>query len=215
MKGKTKAMTERVSIPAPNFETVSMKIIGVAPLVICKFSEKAKNEIMDKQAQGSRGEKGTKREAKDFDALYEAAKHVAREGWCGIPAPAFRNAMISACRTVGFQMTRAKLGVFVEPDGFDNTEGTPLVKITKGKPHRHDAHVRLESGVADIRTRPMWDEWEATVRIRYDADMFAKEDIAHLMSRVGMQVGIGEGRPDSKKSTGQGWGLFRIAGEKE
>jgi len=27
---------------------------------------------------------------------------------------------------------------------------------------------------------------------------------------VGLQVGIGEGRPDSKNSAGMGWGMFTI-----
>lgn len=35
-------------------------------------------------------------------------------------------------------------------------------------------------------------------------------DVANLMNRVGAQVGIGEGRPDSKNSAGMGWGLFSI-----
>ena len=51
------------------------------------------------------------------------------------------------------------------------------------------------------------------VRIRYDADMFAQEDIYNLMMRVGQQVGIGEGRPDSKNSAGMGWGLFDLDAE--
>jgi hypothetical protein len=42
-------------------------------------------------------------------------------------------------------------------------------------------------------------------------DQFTPEDVANLMARVGMQVGIGEGRPDSKNSAGMGWGLFKIA----
>jgi len=33
-----------------------------------------------------------------------------------------------------------------------------------------------------------------------------------LLARVGMQVGIGEGRPDSKNSAGMGWGLFEVVG---
>jgi hypothetical protein len=35
------------------------------------------------------------------------------------------------------------------------------------------------------------------------------------MARVGLQVGIGEGRPDSKNSAGMGWGLFTIEEAKE
>jgi hypothetical protein len=32
---------------------------------------------------------------------------------------------------------------------------------------------------------------------------------------VGRQVGIGEGRPDSRNSCGMGWGLFEIVNRKE
>jgi len=40
--------------------------------------------------------------------------------------------------------------------------------------------------------------------------MLTEEDVVNLIARVGMQVGIGEGRPDSKASAGLGFGLFEI-----
>jgi hypothetical protein len=46
--------------------------------------------------------------------------------------------------------------------------------------------------------------------VRFDADQFTLRDIANLLLRAGMQVGVGEGRPDSKKSCGMGWGTFEI-----
>jgi hypothetical protein len=36
-------------------------------------------------------------------------------------------------------------------------------------------------------------------------------DVTNLMQRVGQQVGIGEGRNDSKMSAGMGWGCFTLA----
>jgi hypothetical protein len=48
------------------------------------------------------------------------------------------------------------------------------------------------------------------LRIRYDAGMFTSDAMVNLISRVGLQVGIGEGRPDSKNSAGLGYGLFEI-----
>ena len=56
----------------------------------------------------------------------------------------------------------------------------------------------------------MYREWAAILRIRYDAGMFTSSDVVNLISRVGLQVGIGEGRPDSKASAGLGFGLFEI-----
>lgn len=205
---------ETITIAPPRIETVTLKIRGTSPLVMNRFSQKAMEQMKEKQKAGSQAKKGAKKEAKDFQACYEGAIHYSREGWIGIPAPAFRNACIDACRLCGFKMTHAKLGVFTEADGFDRVDGTPLVKITKGEPHYVEHAVRLESGVADIRPRPMWSEgWEAVVRIRFDADMFQAKDVANLIARVGAQVGILEGRPCSKNSSGQGWGLFEIVND--
>jgi len=216
--GATKAADDgskkdkHVAISAPNLQTAEFRLIGVAPYVQNKFSAKAREQMKSKQEAGPQANKGRKREAKDFKLCYEQAQHVSREGWHGIPAGSFRNAMISACRMVGFKMTHAKLSVFVEADGFDADDGTPLVRITKGKPHYHEMPVRNESGVCDIRARPMWDEgWEAKLRVRFDGDQFSVTDVANLLLRAGMQVGIGEGRPDSKASAGMGLGIFTIA----
>lgn len=200
-----------VQITRPKFGTVAVRIRGITPYVQHKFSAKAMTMMMEQQAAGSTARGKKKRDPKDFDANCEAATHKMKGGGFGIPAPAFRAAMISACRIVDYKMTRAKMGIFVIQDGMDIEGTTPLVRITKGVPHRYDAEVRNSSGVIDIRSRPMWDVgWEAVVKIRYDAEMFTISDVANLMMRVGQQVGIGEGRPDSKNSVGLGYGLFEI-----
>jgi hypothetical protein len=208
--GNTPKIKEVVIAP-PNMQTARFGIRGTAQLVINAFGAKAREEMKTKQEAGSTAKKGKKREAKNFQQLYEDAKHISEEGWCGISAVAFRLAMISACRMCGFVMTRAKLSVFVEPDGYDAADRTPLVKITKGEPEYFETIVRLETGVCDIRPRPLWKPgWEAVVTVRWDGDQFTSEDVANLLARAGMQVGICEGRPDSKSSGGQGWGLFQL-----
>lgn len=204
-----------VQIKAPNLQTATFRIIGTAPLVQAKFSQKSKEQMMNKMAEGSTAKGKKVREAKDFDETCDASVHYAKDGWVGIPAGAFRAAMISACRLVGFKMTLAKLSVFIEADGFDRDENTPLVKLIAKKYKRIDMHVRNATGVVDIRSRPMWEEWQADVRIRFDADQFTLTDVSNLLSRVGAQVGLCEGRPDSKSSAGMGWGTFRIANETE
>lgn len=207
------ATSSVVQIKAPNIQAATFRIIGTAPLVQAKFSQKAKEMMMATQAAGSQAKSKKVREAKDFDSACDGSVHYSREGWVGIPAGAFRAAMISACRLVGFKMTLAKLSLFIEADGFDRDEGTPLVKLIAKAYRRVDLHVRNATGVIDIRSRPMWDEWEADVRVRYDADQFSLTDVSNLMARVGQQVGLCEGRPDSKSSAGMGWGTFRLASE--
>lgn len=202
-----KEVTEVVAIKPPKFERAVFKIKGVSPFVQSRFANRG--DVMDKMAQGNTAKGKKDRKPRDFEEDYKRAMYISEQGWNGFHAASFRNAMISACRLVGFRMTLAKLSVFIEADGFSKEEGTPLVKII-GKPERMDAAVRNATGVMDIRSRPMWREWSAQVRVRFDADQFTLQDVTNLMSRVGMQVGIGEGRPDSRESAGMGWGLFEI-----
>lgn len=200
---------QTVQIAAPRLRTAEFKLIGTSPLVQLRFSQKSMNAMMDKMKSGPQSKGKKVREARDFDDDFIQAQHISVDGWTGIPAGAFRSGMISACRLVGFKMTLAKLSVFVEADGIDKVDGVPLVKIT-GKPEKNTMAVRNATGVADIRCRPMWREWSVKLRVRYDEDQFSLTDISNLLSRVGSQVGVGEGRPDSRMSAGLGWGTFTL-----
>ena len=199
-----------LQITAPDFRTIALDIKGTAPLVINKFSAKAQASMRATQEAGSTAKAKKNREAKDFEALFNGARHISTEGWDGIHAASFRNAAISACRAAGFTMTRAKLALFVEADGFDADDKTPLVKLTEGEPEMVVSPCRNASGVIDLRPRPTYFPWAATLRIRYDAGMLTDADVVNLIARVGLQVGIGEGRPDSKQSAGLGNGLFNL-----
>jgi hypothetical protein len=206
----TAKANQAVTITAPDMRVIELSIEGSSPLVINKFSAKAKEMMMATQMAGSTAKSKKNREAKDFEDLFHGARHISQEGWDGIHAASFRNAAISACRAAGFVMTKAKLAIFVEPDGFDADDLTPLVRITKGEPQMVVSPCRNASGVIDLRPRPTYMPWGANLRIRYDAGILTAEDVANLIHRVGMQVGIGEGRPDSKQSAGIGNGLFNI-----
>ena len=203
-----------IKISAPNIREAKFLIRGTAPLVVHKFSAKAKAMIRQKQEAGSLANKGKSKSAKDFEEVFQGARHISTEGWDGIPAAGFRAGIISACRLVGFKMTLAKLSIFVAADGFDKTEGTPLVRIlSPAEPERNESMVRLATGVCDISVRPMWRYWGAELRIQYDADQFTADDVRNLLARVGAQVGVCEGRPDSKSSAGCGWGTFELVTE--
>lgn len=197
-----------ISIPKANIQVLPLVIEGTSPYVQNRFWNK--KDMMDKQAAGSTAQSKKKRDPKDFDKLYENATYRATDGSYGMPASAFRNACVSACRLVGFKMTHAKLAIFVQADTYDE-DGTPLVKITKGKPKMHVGPARNANGSIDLRARPMWSPgWQARVLVEFDADVFTPTDVANLFDRVGKQVGVGEGRHDSRESCGLGWGTFRI-----
>lgn len=206
---------KQVTVKAPNFGVAVFEIEGTSPLVVHRFSAKTKNEMKQKMETGKAASSKKNREAQNTDTLFEEARYYSKDGWDGFHAGAIRNAMISACRLVGFKMTLAKMSIFVEADGWDKFEPQiPLVRIY-GKAVKQEDMARVETGQPYVTVRAAYHNWSAKIRIRWDADQFTLEDVSNLLSRVGMQVGICEGRPDSKNSAGMGWGLFRIKTAKE
>lgn len=202
-----------MNISPPKFEEAVFELIGTEVLVIHRFSNKVKNELEAKAVAGKTAGSRKNREPKDIEQIYNSARYISDQGWDGFHAGSIRNAMISACRLVGFKMTLAKLSIFVVADGHDKDEPQiPLIRII-GKPTMQKDMARVETGQPYVTVRPAYHNWKAKVRIRWDADQFTLGDITNLLARVGMQNGIGEGRPDSKNSAGMGWGLFSLAGK--
>jgi hypothetical protein len=199
----------RVHILPLHEEVLRFRLRGTAPYMQCRFSQKAIAKIQETHRQGQQARSKRIREARDFDDDYRQAMHRFADGRCGIPCSGFRNALISTCRVVGFKMTIAKLSIFIIKDGLDDVDGTPLVRI-EGTPEQCILPVRNATGVIDLRARPLWREWAVNLRIRFDLDQFSAEDILNLLQRAGRQVGIGEGRADSRDSNGIDYGFFNV-----
>jgi hypothetical protein len=207
---KTKSNVEAVVISPPKFKTAVIRLVGSAPYMQARFSHKSMLQMMQKMQEGSTAKKGKQRAARDFNDDFIQAQHISTEGWNGIPASAFRNASIDVCRMVGFKMTHAKMSIFIKADGFDKVDGTPLVRLEGPPPEKTELPVRNQTGVVDIRIRPMWREWAVSLRVEFDEDQFKLADVINLISRAGVQVGVGEGRPFSKESNGLGFGTWVI-----
>jgi hypothetical protein len=205
------SQTKSVTISPPKFGRAEFEIIGTEVLVIHRFSAKTKAEMKQKMEMGKAAGSRKNREAKDTDQTYQEARYISGDGWDGFQAGVLRSAMISACRLVNFKMTLAKMSIFFEADGHDQQEPQiPLIRIL-GKPVKQEDMARVEGGNPYVTVRAAYHDWKAKVRVRWDMDQFTLDDITNLLMRVGQQVGIGEGRPDSKNSAGMGWGLFEIA----
>src|SRR5262245_17522841 len=109
-----------IKIKPPNYDVVTIVVRGTGPYVQHRFSAKARKVMMDTQKEGTQqGRKRRAKEPKDFDAGYEEATYRSTDGWCGIPASAFRNAMVDACRMIDFKMVQAKTALFILADGID------------------------------------------------------------------------------------------------
>jgi hypothetical protein len=204
---------KQVVISPPKFQRATAKIKGDAPLLSNAMSSEARAKMKAGQESGTRVRKMRKvRDPKDFNAAFKGSLHVSKDGWFGLPCSSFRNAMIDACRTVDMPMARAKLVLFVEADGFDANDGTPLVRI-HGTPVMDERIGKLASGTSDILVRGRFDEWSANVKLKWDSDSLGASDVFNLLARAGWHCGVGAGRPNSKNSAGIGMGTFVVIGQ--
>ena len=211
----TKKSTTVVTIRPPNMQTAEFHIEGTAPLVIHRMDPKLQAEFRAKVEAGSTPTGKKKHEAREVAEIVEAAKYIGQtngERWDGFNASAVRCACIDACRIVNYKMTLAKMSIFCLEDGRDIYNPLyPLVRII-GNAEPSEMMGRTSTGVAMLIFRPMYFPWAANLRLRFDGDQFKLQDVTNLLARVGMQVGLCEGRPFSKNSSGVGWGTFEITG---
>jgi hypothetical protein len=195
--------TVRVIRPIVREITVPIRGFEGVPLVMNKFSEKARQQMADKQQKKGQGP----REAKDPEACFRGAMHLMPGAKAtdehpdlGFPAAGFRKAMIEAAnsKTNGVSKTTARGAVFVLGD-----DETNLVRIHYREVRMREDAVKNDSGVADLRYRPELVEWRADLSVQFDEGLISPEQVVNLLARAGFSVGVGESRPQRNGEWGR------------
>lgn len=186
----------QVTIDRIAAETLSVPILGTAPLLVHKFSEKAKRQMLDNM-QGRKSPKA----AKDPEAEYEAAFYRTKEGGYGFPAIAFKAATVSASRFYGKSVTMTSLRQFVFINGEPGEDGQQMVPIV-GNPVMREDVVRVGMGGTDLRYRPQFSEWSTTLLVTYVTSALTRDSLLSLIDAGGLGVGVGEWRPEKKGDFG-------------
>lgn len=190
--------TKQINLAQIDIKRATFKIVGLSPLIVNKFSEKAKEMMLAKQTGGSK-----ERTLKNPEEQYLGSLYTFPDGErTGFPAVGFKGAMVRAGKQLGLPMTdtRGKFHVIAEA-------GTDLVEIT-GEHYKRDDMVRLATGVADIRFRGCYRDWSAKVTIAYNAAVISEEQLGQLINLAGFSCGVGEWRPE--KSNSGSFGLFQV-----
>jgi hypothetical protein len=213
--GLIQAKPEEVKIFIPELKLglLTLTIDGDTPLVVHRFAEKARQEMLDKQM----GKAKQKKERKDPEACFLGAlypldgtipkldrigSNVFAQGKFGFPAGGLKKATVAAARQLdGLKMTFLR-GAF-------HIQGMPpqnLIEII-GTPKMREDTVRLSTGVADVRFRPEFWPWSARFIIRYNQSVITPSQLAHLVNTAGFAVGLAENRPEK----GGDWGMFHVS----
>jgi len=211
----------RVELPGMDIGLITVRIVGDSPLIVHKWSEKAKKEMLDKQMKKATKGKEAKNPYRDFvDALYwldengcvidtpssldgigvslpeDKVNEVLRNGKYGFPTTAFKACAIDAGYQQGViaKKTTAR-GAFHILGEYAVIEGIPDMREDM-------VQIGGLSRVADIRYRPEFRSWKTTLTIRYNKNAISPEQIMNLLNYGGFSNGVGEWRPSRDGSFG-------------
>lgn len=210
-----------IELPKIDIRLMTVNIVGDSPLIVHKWSEKAKKEMLDKQMKKASKGKQAKVPLKDFvDALYwldengdcietpegldditndtpiNEVMDVVSQGRFGFPTVAFKACAIDAGYQQGViaKKTTAR-GAFHILGEYAVIEDIPEMREDM-------VQVGGMSKVADIRYRPEFRNWKTTLTIKYNASAISPEQIANLLNYGGFANGVGEWRPSKDGSFG-------------
>lgn len=175
---------------------IEVPIIGETPLIVHRFSEKAKRQMLDNM-QG----KKTPKVAKNPAAEFEGAFYKFEDGSNGFPVIAFKAATVGAARFYGKEVTMTSLRQYLFFRGTPGVDGLSLAKIEGEAIQREDV-VRVGKGGTDLRYRPQFTEWTTTLDVTYVESALTEGSVLSLIDAGGMGVGVGEWRPEKRGDNG-------------
>lgn len=210
--------TEIIDIKPIETETINISIVGLTPLVVHAWSEKAKREMLDKQ----RGKKITAKHdikipANDFASsmywltekpepgkddieaetnVYNAIDNGAKFGF---PCNGIKAAIISGAYRGGLDVKMTELRGTFFLSGATPHSTIDLAEIVGDKPIIREDLVRVGgmSKSADIRYRAEFQNWEIPLKLRYMKNgKYTIQQLLNMVNYGGFCVGIGEWRPE-------------------
>ena len=207
-------------IPKLEIENMLVTIEGMSPLIVHAFGQKKIDDI--EHTQTGKPSVGRKRRNpfSDFvnglhwmtpmpafpfdDASQEELMEIfmANVKHCkfGVRADGVKASMVTACTMLNIHKTDARKWFFINEE---------LLQIEGSIPELRRDTVRLASGVADLRYRPQFTDWQIHVPISFNARMITHDQIANIINAAGFSVGLCEWRPEKDGS----FGRFRLMAE--
>lgn len=218
-----KKVEKEIEIKPLDIQRYTIKVVGDTPMIMHKWSEKAKRMMLEAQQGTAKGKKKeSKNPVEDFissmywiteeptefteEAFSEAIANGARFGF---PLTAFKQSAISAAYRMGWVKDKMSLrgAFFIEADAV-STDGSEVVEIFSDPPTIREDMVRVGMGTADIRYRGEFRQWYANLTISYNANaQYSLENILNILNAGGYVCGVGEWRPEKDGQNG----MFHIA----
>lgn len=209
-----------IALPEMHIKTVSFRLESLSPLMVLRFSEKAKNTMLAKQT----GEAKAGREKKDPLALFKESYYSDKDGFL-MPSVCFKAAAVACANDIEQKQTEMRRAFHVRNE-FVRIDAPPITSpISEWDSkhakelvweHQHGCSMRCDpvrnaTGVADLRFRSFFPTWSVTLEIDFNEAIISLEQLMMLYNVAGFGNGVGEWRPGSKESKTGTFGRWRIA----
>ena len=193
-----------ISLTRIRREVAEIEVRGTAPLIVHRWSEKARQMMLDAQ-QGKKNPKQPKDPQQDF----ETSMYRFEDGGHGFPIMAFKSAMVKGgARVFGkaVKMTELRQLCIFLADGL-GVDGTQLARLIGPEPLMREDMVRVGMGTADIRYRAEYRNWSTILRVEYVPSVIDLSSVVALIDAGGTN-GVGEWRPEKSGS----YGTYEVVG---
>ncbi len=198
-KKQTKEKKIEIVLQPINVGRVKVPIRGKTPLLMDRFPEESKRQILAKQVGLG---KGNKKMTRDTKQETQEAIHITKSGKIGYPAFGFKKGMMECTSFVGDVAFSKKLvsgavKIMNVEDG--------LIPIKFGK------QTVLEHSIkAQTKFTPQFHDWSCELDIQYDQNNISVQDIITLLNYAGFYNGVGAWRPKGGGGGSGEYGMYEV-----
>lgn len=182
-------------------------IIGLSPLIVHAWSQKAKTEMLTKQVKAVKGAGRAQRNPEqDFvDSLYAMPDDALGRKAFGFPATGVKKAILSAAhKDKGLAKTAVLSSLWLDAPMVSVRTALagavcdlPLVRVYGDDPVMREDMVRVGAGLnktATLAYRAQFRRWAVNLKGRFNTAVMSPSALAFLIEESGLGTGIGEWR---------------------
>jgi len=199
--------TAAIEIQQISIGRIRCNIVGTSPMIMHRFSKKARGELLLPKGPINRAEKAAHLKhdpVSEFRETIYLNRDDKTPTRVHFPADAFSKALASAALDIPgaskSQMLRltsvvsTQINIFGIPKMFMNMVRSSDMARTP-----------------DVRTRAVFPEWACTIDVEFVSSLIKEKQVINLLAAAGIIVGIGDWRPQK----GGAYGKFRVADDKD
>ena len=188
-----------VLIQPINVGRVKLSIKGKTNLLMDKFPEESKRQILAKQSGVA---KGNKKKIRDTKQEIQEAIHITKSGKIAYPAFGFKKGMMECTSFVGDKAFSKKLV----------SGAVKIMNVEDGLiPIKFSKQTVLEHNIGpQTKFTPQFHDWTCELEIQYDQNNISAQDIITLLNYAGFYNGVGAWRPKGGGGGSGEYGMYEV-----